>query len=325
MSLPLKTFSIAPMMAWTDRHCRYFHRLLSSKAILYTEMVTADAIIHGHREKLLAYDPTEHPVVIQLGGSDTDKLREATKIVTDYGYDSINLNVGCPSDRVQSGAFGACLMKSPALVADLIHQMQQVTPKAVTVKCRIGVDDDDPYKVLPEFIHKVHQAGCNSFIIHARKAWLQGLSPKENRDIPPLDYKIVYQIKQTFPNLHIGINGGIETIEACQEHLFYIDEVMLGRSAYHTPELLRSVDQDIYGIETPKPEYADIIEKMAIYCDRQIAENDHLSAYAIIRHMLGLFYGKPNARLWRRTLTEQGTLPEATGQVLRDAFHQIIN
>lgn len=322
MNFPIKQFSVAPMMAWTDRHCRYFHRLLSSRAILYTEMVTADAIIHGNKAKLLEYNPSEHPVIIQLGGSDPKKLSEATKIATDYGYDGINLNVGCPSDRVQSGAFGACLMKDPDLVANSVHQMQSVTSKPVTVKCRIGVDDDDPYKVLPNFIHKVSGAGCQSFIIHARQAWLKGLSPKENRDIPPLDYKIVYQIKKSFPQLHIGINGGINAVDTWQEHLMHVDEVMVGRSAYHTPSILLDVDKKVYGIDKPSRSYHEIIEIMVDYVDRQV--NDQIGAYAIIRHMLGLFHGQPNARLWRRILTEQGTQPKANGQILLDAYQAMM-
>jgi tRNA-dihydrouridine synthase A len=313
-----KQFSVAPMMDWTDRHCRYFHRLLSSKAILYTEMVTADAIIHGNREALLGFDTSEHPVIVQLGGSDSKKLVEATKIASDYGYDGINLNVGCPSDRVQSGAFGACLMKNPPLVADIIHAMHSVTDKPVTVKCRIGVDDDKPHDTLPHFIDTVAQSGCKSFIIHARKALLKGLSPKENRDIPPLDYDLVYQIKHTYPELHIGINGGIDSVADWQTHLENVDEIMVGRSAYHTPAILTTVDSCIYGLPEQAPDYKMIIHKMADYCDNQRIKG--VKFYSIIRHLLGLFHGLPNARKWRRILSENGTKENADSRLLLEAY-----
>lgn len=313
-----KYFSIAPMMDWTDRHCRYFHRLLSSQAILYTEMITADAIIHGNREALLGYDATEHPVIVQLGGSDAKKLQEATKIASDYGYDGINLNVGCPSDRVQSGAFGACLMKNPPLVADIIHAMQSVTDKPVTVKCRIGVDDDNPHSVLPHFIETVSQAGCRHFIIHARKAWLSGLSPKENRDIPPLDYPLVYDIKKAYPHLHIGINGGINTLDDWRTHLENVDEIMVGRAAYHTPDILLQVDSVVYNAPPRAIDYDVIIQKMADYCDNQMVRG--VKFYSIIRHILGLFHGLPNARRWRRILSENGTKDSANSQLLLDAY-----
>ncbi len=313
-----KYFSVAPMMDWTDRHCRYFHRLLSKQAILYTEMVTADAIIHGNRDALLKFDVSEHPVIVQLGGSNPAKLAEATKIVTDFGYDGINLNVGCPSDRVQSGAFGACLMKNPSLVADIFYQMQSVTTKPVTVKCRIGVDDDNPHDILPFFIEKVSEAGCKTFLIHARKAWLKGLSPKENREIPPLDYDLVYTIKKTYPHLHIGINGGIENQNDWQKHLMYVDEIMVGRTAYHKPALLTDVDSCVYNLPYVEPNYDSIIHKIADYCDNQMTQG--VKFYSIIRHILGLFHGLPNARLWRRILSENGTKETANSQLLLDAY-----
>ncbi len=313
-----KKFSVAPMMDWTDRHCRYFHRLLSSQAILYTEMVTADAIIHGNKDGLLGFDVSEHPVIVQLGGSDSKKLVEATKIASDYGYDGINLNVGCPSDRVQSGAFGACLMKNPPLVADIIHAMQSVTDKPVTVKCRIGVDDDNPHDTLPHFIDTVAQAGCKSFIIHARKALLKGLSPKENRDIPPLDYDLVYQIKYHYPELHIGINGGINDIADWQKHLENVDEIMVGRAAYHTPAILTTVNSCVYGLPEQAPDCGLIIHKMADYCDNQRIKG--VKFYSIIRHLLGLFHGLPNARKWRRILSENGTKDTADSRLLLEAY-----
>ncbi|MFT6084548.1 MAG: tRNA-dihydrouridine synthase A [Alphaproteobacteria bacterium] len=314
-----KKFSIAPMMSWTDRHCRYFHRLLSSQAILYTEMVTAEAIVHGDLKSLLGFSPQEHPIILQLGGSDPKKLSKAAIIATDFGYDGINLNVGCPSDRVQSGAFGACLMHNPSLVGESVAAMQSVTNLPITVKCRLGIDDDEPSQTLPNFIETVHQAGCQTFIIHARKAWLKGLSPKENRDIPPLDYALVYDIKKQYPHLHIGINGGINDPADWQTHLKYVDEVMVGRAAYHTPEILTQVDEKIYGHQVLAPDYRNIIEKMMLYCDQQKSKNVKL--YHIIRHMLGLFHGQPNARLWRRILTEEGTKEDAKSTLLLDAYN----
>ena len=313
-----KYFSVAPMMDWTDRHCRYFHRLLSSQAILYTEMITADAIIHGNRDALLGFNASEHPVIVQLGGSDVKKLVEATKIACDFGYDAINLNVGCPSNRVQSGAFGACLMKNPPLVADIIHSMQMVTHKPVSVKCRIGVDDDDPHTVLPYFIETVANAGCQNFIIHARKALLNGLSPKENRAIPPLDYDLVYRIKKSYPHLHIGINGGIDKLDDWQKHLNHVDEVMVGRTAYHNPAILTDVDSAVYKMPKQIPDYKMIIQNIADYCDNQMIQG--IKFYSIIRHILGLFHGLPNARQWRRILSENGTKDNANSQLLLDAY-----
>lgn len=313
-----KFFSVAPMMDWTDRHCRYFHRLLSSQAILYTEMITADAVIHGNRHSLLGFNAIEHPVIIQLGGSNPEKLADATKIASDFGYDGINLNVGCPSDRVQSGAFGACLMQNPPLVADIIHKMQSVTKKPVSIKCRIGVDDDNPHDTLPKFIETVMSTGCQTFIIHVRKALLKGLSPKENRDIPPLDYDLVYQIKKSYPHLHIGINGGIDNSNDWPKHLAYVDEIMVGRSAYHRPEILTEVDSVVYGLNKEEPNYTLIIHKIADYCDNQMIQG--IKFYSIIRHILGLFHGLPNARQWRRILSENGTKATANSQLLLDAY-----
>jgi tRNA-dihydrouridine synthase A len=256
---------------------------------------------------------------VQLGGSDVKKLVEAIKIACDFGYDAINLNIGCPSDRVQSGAFGACLMKNPPLVADIIHAMQSVTQKPVTVKCRIGVDDDEPQIVLPHFIETISGAGCKHFIIHARKAWLSGLSPKENREIPPLDYNLVYDIKKSYPHLHIGINGGIDNVNSWHNHLNYVDEIMVGRTAYHIPDILTKVDSVIYNTPEQPIDYAMIIQKMADYCDNQMRHG--VKFYSIIRHLLGLFHGLPNARRWRRILSENGTKDTANSQLLLDAYH----
>src|SRR5215210_5173130 len=242
-------FAVAPMMDWTDRHCRFFHRLLSRRARLYTEMVTTGAVIHGPRERLLGFSAEEHLVAVQLGGSDPKDLAQAARVCADFGYDEINLNVGCPSDRVQDGRFGACLMREPALVGDCVAAMKAAVRLPVTVKCRIGVDDQDPETALNRLADAVVAAGCDELTVHARKAWLQGLSPKENRDIPPLDYARVYRLKQALPNLPIAINGGIRTIAEAQEHLRHLDGVMLGRVAYHEPEILLAVDRDLYGEE----------------------------------------------------------------------------
>ena len=303
------TFSVAPMMDWTDRHCRALHRRLSRCALLYTEMVTADAVVHGDRERLLGYSPEEHPVALQLGGSDPDKLKEASKVGEEFGYDEINLNCGCPSDRVQSGAFGAVLMKSPERVAECVAAMQDAVSVPVTVKCRIGVDEDDPYEVLPKFIDTVSDAGCELFIIHARKAWLQGLSPKENRDIPPLDYSLVKEIKRTNPELIISLNGGVETLDEAEKHLAVLDGVMLGRAAYHSPELLFDVDQRFFGEQPVFDTLFDALADYREYILRQLEGGVPL--HGITRHMLGLFAGKPGARKWRRYLSENA--PGATG------------
>ena len=295
--------SVAPMMDWTDRHCRYVHRLLSKNALLYTEMVTAPAVIHGDRERLLGFDPAEHPAALQLGGSDPAQLAEACRIAADYGYDEINLNVGCPSDRVQSGSFGAVLMESPGLVADCVAAMIAASPVEVTVKCRIGVDDQVPEEILPEFLSRVAAAGVNRFTIHARKAWLQGLSPKENREVPPLDYDLVFAMKETFPHLHLSINGGIGSLEAAEGFLARgIDGVMIGRAAYHQPaDILAEADRRIWGEETGRSA-EETVRAMLPYIEAHLASGGRL--HQITRHMLGLFHGRPGARHWRRILSE---------------------
>ncbi len=311
-------FAIAPMMDWTDRHCRFFHRQLSQRALLYTEMVVADAVIHGVREKLLGFDDAEHPVALQLGGSDPHKLAEAARIGADFGYDEINLNVGCPSDRVQSGTFGACLMLTPELVAECVAAMKAAVSIPVTVKCRIGVDEQDPESALDDLSARVFDAGVDALWVHARKAWLKGLSPKENRDIPPLDYGRVYRLKESNRDRFIGINGGIQTLEEAQRHLRHVDGAMLGRAAYHTPGILTGLDPLLAGVPAGAFDFPALIETMADYASRHIAQGGRLGH--ITRHMVGLFHGLPGARRWRQILSTEAMKPGADAQVLYDAF-----
>ncbi|WP_439272431.1 tRNA dihydrouridine(20/20a) synthase DusA [Pseudochrobactrum sp. HB0163] len=313
-----KTFSIAPMLDWTDRHCRFLHRLLTRHTLLYTEMVVADAAIHGKRERLLGFSVQEHPVALQLGGSDPAKLAEAAKIGESYGYDEINLNVGCPSDRVQSGAFGACLMLTPQLVADCVAAMKQAVKIPVTVKCRIGVDDQDPEAALSALARMVIAQGADALWVHARKAWLQGLSPKENRDIPPLDYERVYRLKQDYPQHFIGINGGITSMEAAAGHLQHTNGAMMGRTAYHTPMILRDADRLIYGDETAPLPMETVLDAMCDYADRHIAEGGRLAH--ITRHMVGLFQGQAGSRRWRQILSTDATRNDADSKTIRKAY-----
>ncbi|WP_024896582.1 tRNA dihydrouridine(20/20a) synthase DusA [Brucella rhizosphaerae] len=315
-------FAVAPMLDWSDRHCRYFHRLFSKRALLYTEMVVADAAIHGPRERLMGFDATEHPIALQLGGSDPLKLQEAARIGAGFGYDEINLNVGCPSDRVQSGTFGACLMQTPEVVARCVAAMKEVVSVPVTVKCRIGVDDQDPEVALDAVSDQVLEAGADALWVHARKAWLKGLSPKENRDIPPLDYDRVYRLKQRLDTPFVGINGGISTLEDAVSHLDHLDGVMLGRAAYHNPALLADVDHLIYGDDEKPTDMAEIIEAMCEYVDRHIADGGRLSH--ISRHMVGLFTGQPGARRWRQILSTDASKPGANSDVLRLAYRSIM-
>lgn len=310
--------AIAPMMDWTDRHCRFFHRQLTRKALLYTEMVVADAAIHGVRERLLGFDAAEHPVALQLGGSDPAKLAEAARIGEGFGYGEINLNVGCPSDRVQSGTFGACLMKTPALVADCVASMKGAVNIPVTVKCRIGVDDQDPGVALDTLAADVFSAGADALWVHARKAWLEGLSPKENRDIPPLDYRRVYWLKQKYPDRYIGINGGIRSIEEARVHLAHVDGVMLGRAAYQTPGVLAAADATFYD-EPERPfDPQALLETMSAYAERHIAAGGKLGH--VTRHMVGLFHGLPGARRYRQILSADAVKPGAGPEVLGKAF-----
>lgn len=306
------------MMDWTDRHCRVFHRLLSRRALLYTEMVTAEAIRHGDRDRLLGFDPVEHPVALQLGGSEPAKLAEVAAIGEGYGYDEINLNVGCPSDRVQEGRFGACLMAEPGLVADCVAAMQARVRVPVTVKCRIGIDDQDSEADLERFVTTVAAAGCSTFIVHARKAWLQGLSPKENREIPPLDYGRVARLKAAHPALTIALNGGIASLEEARGHLATFDGVMLGRAAYQTPYLLAGVDREIFGDEGEPPTRADVIEGLIPFAERHLAAGGKLSS--ITRHILGLYHARPRGRAFRRHLSELAPRTGASIEVLRDAL-----
>ncbi len=311
-----KIFAVAPMMEWTDRHCRVLHRALSAHALLYTEMVTAEAVIRGDRERLIGFDAREHPVALQLGGSDPARLAEAAKIGAAFGYDEINLNVGCPSDRVQSGRFGACLMREPVLVAECMAAMCGAVSIPVTVKCRLGVDDQEPETALRAMIAACAGAGVTTFIVHARKAWLDGLSPKENRDVPPLDYELVYRVKQENPQLTIVINGGIDTLDAAAAHLDRLDGVMLGRAAYHSAAMLAEVDARFFG-GVP----VAIEDAMAVWRDyvgRKLGEGVPL--HAMTRHMLGLFNGRPGARQFRRHLSENATRPGAGLAVLDDAL-----
>jgi tRNA-dihydrouridine synthase A len=309
-------FCVAPMMDWTDRHCRVLHRLLSGRARLYTEMITADAILHGDRERLIGFSPIEHPVALQLGGAEPTKLALAAKIGADFGYDEINLNVGCPSDRVQSGCFGAALMREPERVAECLAAMRVAVSIRVTVKCRIGVDDQEPRDVLPAFIEACAVAGVDTFVVHARKAWLSGLSPRENREVPPLDYAVVYELKRAKPELTIIINGGIASLDEAEAHLEHVDGVMLGRAAYQTPAMLLDVDARFFG-EEPR----DLSDAVAAYVDYVAERLDHgVPLNAMTKHMLGLFHGRPGARLFRRHLSENATRRGAGLAVLREAL-----
>jgi tRNA-dihydrouridine synthase A len=309
--------SIAPMMDWTDRHCRMLHRQLSERALLYTEMLTTGAVLHGDRARLLAFDPAEHPVALQLGGCDPAALAAAARIGEDMGYAEINLNVGCPSDRVQSGRFGACLMREPQLVADCMAAIRAAVEVPATLKCRIGVDEQDPDESLFELVDLCASAGVSRFIVHARKAWLEGLSPKENREIPPLDYPLVWRLKRERPKLTIVINGGIADLEAAEAHLAHVDGVMLGRAAYHDPGLLGSVDPRIFG-EGRDVDAAQAVARYRPYVARELGAGTHLAA--MTRHMLGLFHGRPGARAWRRILTVDGVKPGAGLEVIDRAL-----
>ncbi|MBJ6125894.1 tRNA dihydrouridine(20/20a) synthase DusA [Microvirga splendida] len=316
-----KFFTVAPMMDWTDRHCRAFHRVLSRRARLYTEMVTTGAVIHGPRERLLGFSGAEHPVAVQLGGSDPKDLAEAARICAEFGYDEVNLNVGCPSDRVQNGRFGACLMQEPKLVGECVAAMKAAVSLPVTVKCRIGVDDQDTEEALNRLTDCVVAAGCDELTVHARKAWLQGLSPKENRDIPPLDYPRVYRLKQARPDLPVAINGGIKTWPEIYEHLRHVDGVMLGRVAYHEPEILLGVDPELYGETAPVADGFEAVEAYEPYVAEHLAKGERL--HNITRHMLGLFTGRPGARAYRRHLATEAVKPGANLQTLRDAVAHV--
>jgi tRNA-dihydrouridine synthase A len=311
-------FCIAPMMEWTDRHCRFFHRLLTRRALIYTEMVTTGAVLHGDRERLIGFDAAEHPVALQLGGSDPAALARCARIGADFGYDEINLNVGCPSDRVQEGRFGACLMAEPALVGDCVAAMKASIAIPVTVKCRIGIDDQDPEVALEAMASTVEEAGADALIVHARKAWLNGLSPKENRDIPPLDYDRVYRLKAALPHVPIIINGGIGSLAEAKAHLGRVDGVMLGRAAYQDPWRLLKVDSELFGEAAPHTGMKDVFEAMMLYIEDQLAHGTRL--HSMTRHFVGAFHGVPGARAFRRHLAENGVKQGAGANVLRDAI-----
>lgn len=309
------------MMDWTDRHCRYLHRLMSQHALLYTEMVTAPAVINGDRDRLIGYHEAEHPVALQLGGSDPVQLAQAAQIAVDFGYDEINLNCGCPSDRVQSGAFGAVLMENAALVAACCDAMRSVVDVPVTVKCRIGVDDQNPSQVLPDFLARVSAAGVDRFTIHARKAWLKGLSPKENRDIPPLDYDLVLKMKAAFPHLHLSVNGGVDCLDAVDDFLQSLDGVMIGRAAYHMPsDILLPVDERFFGASSRRTA-EEVVHLMLPYISDHLASGGRLQQ--ITRHMLGLFQGKPGARMWRRHLSENAHHEDANCDTVLQALTHV--
>ena len=313
-----RRFSIAPMMDWTDRHCRVFHRLMTRRARLYTEMLTTGAIIHGDRRRLLGFDASEHPVALQLGGSDPRDLATCAKIGEDFGYDEINLNVGCPSDRVKDGRFGACLMAQPALVAACVDAIKRAVAIPVTVKCRIGIDDQDPEVALDALARGVIAAGADALIVHARKAWLNGLSPKENRDIPPLDYNIVYRLKASLPDVPIVINGGIASLAEAKRHLGFVDGVMLGRAAYQEPWRLLTADPELFGEAAPHTAMKDVFEAVMPYIERELAQGVRL--HSITRHFVGAFHGVPGARAFRRYLAENDVKRGAGVNVLRDAI-----
>lgn len=314
----MRRLCVAPMMQWTDRWCRRFHRQLTRRALLYTEMVTTGAILYGQRERFLAFDPVEKPLALQLGGADPKALAECAAIAEEWGYDEVNLNVGCPSDRVQNGRFGACLMAEPDLVARCLQEMQAATRLPVTVKHRIGIDEQESYEALKDFVATVAEAGCRSFIVHARKAWLKGLSPKENREIPPLRHAMVHRLKQDFPQLEIIINGGLTSLEAAAVHLEKVDGVMLGRAAYQDPWILAEVDSRLFGQADPVRSREEAVEKLLPWVRE--AHGQGLPVKVVTRHILGLFNGLPGARSWRRHLSEKAVLPGAGPEILEEAL-----
>jgi tRNA-dihydrouridine synthase A len=320
-STPAKVAAVAPMMDWTDRYCRAFHRRLTRRALLYTEMIVADAILHGDRDRLLSICDAEHPVALQLGGSVPDKLARAASLAKSYGYDEINLNVGCPSDRVRAGTFGACLMREPRLVGNCVAAMTAAVDMPVTVKCRIGVDDQNPETALDELADGVIAAGARAIWVHARKAWLKGLSPKENRELPPLDYDRVYRLKRAWPDVFVGINGGITSLAEATRHLRHVDGVMLGRAAYQTPALLATVDQEIFGDARPPVDLHRVVRDFLPQVEAWLAEGARLAA--IVRPLIGLFHGRPGTRRWRQILTVDGSRHGAGVEVVERALAAI--
>ncbi|ALE03750.1 tRNA dihydrouridine(20/20a) synthase DusA [Bartonella ancashensis] len=319
---PLVKFAVAPMLDWTDRHCRFLYRLLTKKALLYTEMIVADAIIHGNRQQILAFSSQEHPISLQIGGHDPQKLAQAAQIAESFGYDEINLNVGCPSNRVQAGTFGACLMLNPDIVARAVDAMKKAISLPVTVKCRIGVDEQDEEAALNLLADQLWNAGCNALWVHARKAWLKGLSPKENRNIPPLHYERVYNLKNKYNNKFIGINGGIKSINEIKEHLKFCDAAMVGRQVYYNPSLLCLIDSEIYGESRSVFRDCDLINAMYEYTDRHLAVGGSL--FHVTRHMVHLFHGRKGARKWRRILSDAATKEDAKAHIIKEAFASLV-
>ena len=318
-----RKFCIAPMMEWTDRHCRFFHRLLTRRALIYTEMITTGAVLHGERARLMAHDPAEHPVALQFGGCDPQQLAECARIAEEFGYDEVNLNVGCPSDRVQAGRFGACLMAEPALVGDCVAAMTGAVKLPVTVKCRLGIDDQDPEEALEAFACAVEQAGVAALIVHARKAWLDGLSPRQNRDVPPLDYARVYRLKAAHPSLDIVLNGGIADIDQALNHLGRLDGVMMGRAAYQDPWRLLAVDPVLFGEPAPFASPKAAAEAFIPYIERELARGTRLNA--VVRHVLGLFRAVRGARAFRRHLATEASKPAAGAAAFRAALALVVD
>lgn len=313
-----RRFCVAPMLDCTDRHERYLARLISKHTVLYTEMITTGALLFGDTPRFLDFDQTEHPVALQLGGSEPDAMAKSAELVQQWGYDEVNINVGCPSDRVQSGSFGACLMQSPDLVAENVKQMRAAVDIPVTIKCRIGVDEQDPREALWALVQASADAGCTTFLVHARKAWLKGLSPKENRDVPPLDYDLVYQLKDAFPELEIVINGGINTIDACHTHLQHVDGVMMGREAYSNPYIMAEVDQAFYGSNATPRTRDEVLEGYIEYSQQRLDNGSRLNHLS--KHIVGLYHGEPRSRLWRRHISENAHVPGSGVEVLRQAY-----
>ena len=317
-----RTFCVAPMLDCTDRHERFLARLISQRAVLYTEMITTGALIFGDRAKFLDFDDFEHPVALQLGGSEPDAMTQCAEFAQEWAYDEVNINVGCPSDRVQSGSFGACLMQSPELVAQNVKQMQAAVDIPVTVKCRIGVDEQEPKEALWRLVEESAQAGCKTFLVHARKAWLKGLSPKQNRDVPPLDYPLVYELKAAFPELEIVINGGITTIEQCKEHLNHVDGVMMGREAYSNPYIMSRVDQELYQQEGAPMSREEVLRDYTAYVQNNLQKGVRLNHMS--RHIVGLYHGEPRSRLFRRHLSENAHRPESDETIFAQAYGAMV-
>jgi len=317
-----RRFCVAPMLDCTDRHDRYFLRLISRHSVMYTEMITTGALIFGDRKRFLDFDKAEHPIALQLGGSEPDAMTQCAEFAQEWNYDEVNINVGCPSDRVQSGSFGACLMQTPELVAENVKRMSAAVDIPVTVKSRIGVDDQEPRDALWKFVEMVASAGCNVFHVHARKAWLKGLSPKENRDVPPLDYDLVYELKQAFPELEIIINGGIKNIEECQAHMQHVDGVMVGREVYSNPYMMAAVDAALYQDSSVSPLNRDqVVDSYIEYCDKKLQEGYRLNE--LTRHIVGLYHAQPKSRLWRRHLSENAHKPGAGVEVIEQARERL--